>query len=256
MVMRVKGHNGYAPCRMCKITGVRVPNQPRSPYYVPLDRSRHPDSMPERYDPEDLPLRTHEEMLRHGREVQEASTQAEEDRLSRLYGVKGVPILSHLHSLTFPLSFPYDFMHLIWENTIKNLVLHWTGEFKGLGEGEEEYELSPDVWKAIGQATAAAGKTIPAAFGSAPPNPEKDKSACTADSWSLWTLYIGPVLLARRFKNRKYYDHFVILVNLLNLCLQFEMSDLDIEEVRAGFVGWVQTYEKCVLDGLDDNPDF
>ncbi|EPS98274.1 hypothetical protein FOMPIDRAFT_1126871 [Fomitopsis schrenkii] len=135
-------------------------------------------------------------------------------------------------------------MHLIWENTIKNLVLHWTGDFKGLSDGREEYELGSEVWKAVGQATAAAGRTIPAAFGGSPPNPEKDKSACTADSWSLWTLYIGPVLLARRFKKRKYYDHFVALVKLLNLCLQFEMSDDDIEEVRVGFIDWVQAYEK------------
>ena len=246
MTLRMKGHNGYAPCRMCSITGVRVPGQARSPYYVPLERSRHPDTTIKKFDPTNLPLRSHEETMRQGREVQEAPTAVEEDRLSRQYGVKGIPILSHLHSLTFPLSFPYDFMHLVWENTIKNLVLHWTGEFKGLGDGVEEYELSADVWKAIGQATAAAGKTIPAAFGATPPNPEKDKSACTADSWSLWTLYIGPVLLARRFKKRKYYDHFISLVKLLNLCLQFEMSDDDIEEVRVGFVDWVQGYEKYV----------
>jgi hypothetical protein len=42
MVMRMKGHNGIHPCQHCEIEGVQDPNNPRLPYYVPLDRSRHP----------------------------------------------------------------------------------------------------------------------------------------------------------------------------------------------------------------------
>jgi hypothetical protein len=26
MIMRMSGHNGFSPCRMCKILGVHVPN--------------------------------------------------------------------------------------------------------------------------------------------------------------------------------------------------------------------------------------
>jgi hypothetical protein len=37
MLMQMKGHNGYSPCQMCKITGVQVPDVNPSPYYVPLD---------------------------------------------------------------------------------------------------------------------------------------------------------------------------------------------------------------------------
>lgn len=61
-------------------------------------------------------------------------------------------------------------MHLIWENLLKNLVLHWTGEFKGLDDGVESYELEKSVWKAIGEATAHAGSTIPSAYGAHVPN--------------------------------------------------------------------------------------
>lgn len=42
LVMRLKGHNGYSPCRMCKITGLRQPNGGNNTHYVPLDRSNHP----------------------------------------------------------------------------------------------------------------------------------------------------------------------------------------------------------------------
>jgi hypothetical protein len=61
--------------------------------------------------------------------------------------------------------------------------------------------------------------------------------------WSFWTLYLGPILLRRRFQNPKYYTHFVDLVRLLNICLQFEITDDEIEEVRSGFIKWVSQYE-------------
>ncbi|KAJ7131032.1 hypothetical protein C8R44DRAFT_904086 [Mycena epipterygia] len=55
----------------------------------------------------------------------------------------------------------------------------------------------------------------------------------------------GPfTLLCRRFRNAKYYHHFIQLVQLLNICLQFEISDAEIEEVRTGFIEWVQLYEE------------
>ena len=54
--------------------------------------------------------------------------------------------------------------------------------------------------------------------------------------WSFWTLYLGPILLRRCFRRPKYYTHFIHLVHLLNICLQFEITDDEIEEVRMGFV--------------------
>jgi hypothetical protein len=61
-----------------------------------------------------------------------------------MYGIKGVPILSALRSLRFPQSFPYDFMHLIWENLIPNLVLFWSGCYKGMDKGQQ-YILDPHI---------------------------------------------------------------------------------------------------------------
>jgi hypothetical protein len=63
----------------------------------------------------------------------------------KAYGIKGVLLLSNFKSLCFPLSFPYNFMHLIWENVIPNLISLWTGEFKGLDEGVGEYQFMPKV---------------------------------------------------------------------------------------------------------------
>jgi hypothetical protein len=135
-------------------------------------------------------------------------------------------------------------MHLIWENLIPNLVSLWTADFKGLDQGRESYQLQRSVWEAIGEATASSSATLPSAFCAPPPNLAGDRSSCTADSWSFWTLYIAPVLLRRKFSTPKYYDHFIELVKLLHICLQFELSREGIKTLRIGFQEWVEKYEK------------
>jgi hypothetical protein len=252
MLMRMKGHNGISPCRMCGILGLRIPDSRATTHYVPLDRSRHPNvinnaAAVSSYKPTDLPLRTHDQFMAQAREVQSAPTVAAADRLSKQYGIKGVPALSQLSSLSFPACFPYDFMHLVWENLIPNLVLLWTGKFKGLDEGQGGYELGPTVWEAIGAATVKAGDTIPSAYGPRVPNLSTDSSAyVSAEMWSFWTLYIAPVVLRRRFRQQRYYDHFVRLVRLLHLCLQFDITEKEIDTIEEGFNDWVSDYERYV----------
>ncbi|KAJ3485684.1 hypothetical protein NLI96_g4778 [Meripilus lineatus] len=248
LLMRMKGHNGICPCRFCSIHGVRIPGNAKSAYYVPLDRSRHPDVANSTgikvYDASNLPMRSHTEFLSQARKVQTAKTITEEKELSQIYGIKGVPILSFLSSLSFPHSFPYDFMHLIWENVVKNLILLWTGEFKGLDEGKEEYVLEPTVWTAIGAACAASGSTIPSAYGPRPFDVSSNKVSWTADSRSFWCLFLAPVLLERRFKKPKYYTHFIELVRLMNICLQFEITREELSQLREGLIKWVKDYER------------
>lgn len=234
---------------MCSIRGVKVPGT-RGPFYVPLDRSSHPPvpgqaNTIKKYSPQELPMREHVQFLEQAHEVQSNPVNAVAERRAKEYGIKGIPILSRLPSLSFPTSFPYDFMHLIWENLIKNLVLHWTGNFKDLGEGTEEYEFSKSLWEAIGEATHRAGSTVPSAYGPRLPDIAGERgNYVTADMWSFCTLYLAPVLLRRRFKKLRYYQHFTRLVRLLNICLQFEISDSEIDELEEGFIKWVEDYER------------
>jgi len=57
-------------------------------------------------------------------------------------------------------------------------------------------------------------------------------------------MFLGPVVLRRRFQRPKYYNHFVRLVGLLNLCLQFELTDVEVDQIRTGFIQWVEEYEE------------
>ncbi|EJF59697.1 hypothetical protein DICSQDRAFT_64556 [Dichomitus squalens LYAD-421 SS1] len=251
IIMRMKGHNALVPCQMCNIHGIRIPDSRNLIHYVPLDRSHHPDvrSYPDTvqvYDPLSLPLRSHAQILSQAREVQSALTGAEAERLAKQYGIKGLPLLSALDSLSFPASFPYDFMHLIFENVIKNLMNLWSGNYKDLDDGLENYELKSAIWEDISAASEESGLYIPYVYGLRPPNVASDKTSWTADTRSFWMQYIGPVLLKGRFAQPKYYEHYLLFVHLVRKCLQWEVSSADVQYIREGFAQWVTTYEQCV----------
>jgi hypothetical protein len=246
MLMHMKGHNGLCPCRMCSIVAIRTPDSRNKIHYVPLSRRNHPAPTDVvEYRPESLPLRSHDHFMAQAEEVESAPTEIQREQLAKAYGIKGIPFLTALRSLRFPQSFPYDFMHLIWENLIPNLVLFWSGRYKGMDEGQP-YVLSPHIWQAVGATSAAATRTIPSSFGTSIPNPATDSSYFTSSTWSVWSLFIAPTVLRGRFPEDCYYKHFCSLVRILNLCLQFEISEEDINEIELGIRKWVVEYERCV----------
>ncbi|KAI0083042.1 hypothetical protein BDY19DRAFT_987984 [Irpex rosettiformis] len=127
-------------------------------------------------------------------------------------------------------------MHLIWENVSR--------DYKGSDTGRENYGLSAMLWEAIGSASAASGSTIPSAFGPRSPNIASEKVSWTADSRSFWTLFVALIVLKGRFTHDKYYNHFVDFVELINKCLQYEIEQSEVAEVREGFICWVKKYEE------------
>jgi hypothetical protein len=240
-LLRLKGHNAISPCRACRIKGIRNTESGGKTHYTPLHR---PDG--KSYDPLDLPLRTHDEFLRQAIQVAMAPSDAEEDRRARLFGIHGVPLLSTLSSLSIPASFPHDFMHLM-ENIIPSLIALWAGNYKGLDVGTEDYEIHHTVWEAIGNTCSASGSTIPASFGCCVPNIATERHHFIAESWLLFATFLGPVLLRQRFANPIYYQHFIKLVALINMCLKLEISAHELDIVKKGFADWVSDYERYTL---------
>jgi len=196
------------------------------------------------YDPHNLPYRSHQEFVKQAAEVLDAPSDAASNALAKEYGIKGLPFMSLLGSIDLPCSFPYDFMHLIFENLIPNLIRHYTGDYKGLDCGVEDYQLPKSVWDAICEAGAKSGDTIPSCFGARISNLGTERSSMTAEMWSFWAMYIGPVLLKGKFSKPKYYKHFVKLANLIHHCTSFKLKHNDIEAIRTGFIEWVETYER------------
>ena len=92
---------------MCEIIGLRISNSRATTHYIPLNHAGHPQVQAgnvDTYDPEHLPLRMHSGFLAQANQVQSASSNAEADRLSKKYGIKGGPVLSYLASLMLPAS--------------------------------------------------------------------------------------------------------------------------------------------------------
>jgi len=235
MLMKMKGVNGLSPCRACTIKAIPIPGDGTNrTHYVPLSTNLAGLG------------REHEELMMQAKEVDQAPTKAAADNLAKEYGIKGTPILSFLNSIALPQSFPFDFMHIAWENVIKTLVAHWTGDFKGLDQGVEHYELGK-AWKTIGAIGATSGPTIPSAYGPRIPDVSQKGSYMSADMWTFWTKFLAPILLRKAFKKPEYFEHFIDLVELFNICLQFEISKVEVDWLRTGFKRWVQGYERSVF---------
>jgi hypothetical protein len=199
------------------------------------------------WDPFDLPTRTEDDLRRHLERIRTARTTAERKALATHYGINGKTLLLRIPSLSFEHSFPYEFMHLIFENVCPMLVKHWTGTgiFKNCEPADAGYWLAPRVWEQIGKETAEAYKTLPTDFVGA--MPDISKSKYKAEYWSFWMQHVGPILLRNRFPNDKFYKHYCDLVTIIKLCLQFTITDQELEDLQQRIVNWVEKYEKYQL---------
>jgi len=195
MLMHMKGRNSLFPCQICGIKGIRIKDLQNRMLYMLLSHCNHPNPTNViEYHPERLPLHSHDSFMVQAKSVESAPTLIWQEELAKAYGIKGVPLLSALGSLKFPQLFPYDFIHLIWENLIPNLILFWSGNYKGMDEGQP-YVLDPHIWQVIGATSAEASKTIPLSFGVSIPNPAKDCLYFISSTWSVWSLSIAPTML-------------------------------------------------------------
>ncbi|KAJ7124120.1 hypothetical protein C8R43DRAFT_1147581, partial [Mycena crocata] len=140
-------------------------------------------------------------------------------------------------------------MHLFFENIIPNLISHWTGKFKGLDTGREDYEIPEDVWEEIWKETADAMKDIPASFSrSLAAGPGK----FTAEAWSFWFVYMAPTLLKDRFSHPKYHKHACDLSDIIKSCFQFTITHSELDILENKIICWLQTYERTYYQYKED----
>ncbi|CAE7076308.1 unnamed protein product [Rhizoctonia solani] len=249
-LMYMKGHNGKRPCRACRISGVRnpdhTPGEDHKTNYTALSRpfttGRHE---PREIDPLNLPQRNHTEFIIQANLVETAHNDAEADRRARHFGINALSPLSCLSSLDFPVSFPHDFMHAMFENVIPLLIDLWTHgrKFSTFGSGDEDYIIDTDLWKSICLACVQSGGTIPAIFGCRVPNLALERSQTTAESTLIFATLLAPALLRNRLGGQ-YYKHFVELVNLIDTCLALETHTFEIPKIRERFANWVLYFER------------
>ncbi|QRW17362.1 Transposase family tnp2 [Rhizoctonia solani] len=234
------GHNGRFPCRFCLMSAIQGATAGGGTHlYCPLHRKEEPF-----FDPMKLPARTHQECIEQGLTVLQAQTSNAQSKLATATGVKGVSSLARLPSISIPASFPIDIMHMIFINIIPQLIDIWTGNFNNMDEGKGTYHINPILFKRIGEIVANSGSTIPTSYGCRVPDiSAPSHGSATAEAWSIFGGYLGPYVLRKRFRNPKYYQHFVRLIKLVNQITSYEIKRSDIPEIRKGFIRWVKEYE-------------
>ncbi|KAJ7240905.1 hypothetical protein C8J57DRAFT_1192923 [Mycena rebaudengoi] len=132
-------------------------------------------------------------------------------------------------------------MHLAFENTAPNMYKHWSGKFKGLDTGVEDYEIPEAVWEEIWQETADAVPHIPADFVRVLGN---NPSYYTAEAWCFWIVYLAPALLKGRFPHEKYYLHACQLSSIIKRCIAFKLTYTQIDILEEDIIDWVEKYEE------------
>ena len=134
-------------------------------------------------DPLNLPLQAHKDWAVATARLANATYVNDQKTLAMELSIKGMPTWTRVGSINYAHGVPWDFMHLLFENVVKNLVYMWMGKFKGLDARSEEYIIPPAIWKEIGQETVNAVKDILGAFVRSLGNLAEDSSYFTTEGW-------------------------------------------------------------------------
>jgi hypothetical protein len=243
--LNTKGHNGICLCHSCNIKAVSSRSDSgKTTYYVPL---MHPGQS-QWVDPRNLEhwRRKHGDWADTALRIQNATTKKDKNALAKHYGIKGMPGLSQrVNSMDFARGIPWDFMHLLYENVVKNLVNLWKGKYKGLDDGTQDYIIPEHIWKQIGEETVDAVKDIPLAFVRSLGNIDNDQSNYTAEAWAFWFMYLAPFLL-KNWLSDLCFQHMCQLVDILKTCIRFILQADEIDALDDQIISWVQEYERRV----------
>ncbi|KAF7314658.1 hypothetical protein MKEN_00939600 [Mycena kentingensis (nom. inval.)] len=205
---------------------------------------RHPDDLPLRtpaaaWNPSKLPSRSEDSFNKAEAKLDEAAADGKKTYRRQLvthYGIKGPPVLRRVGSLDRPGSYPWDIMHLFFENVIPALVKLWSGKFPGVNTRLQPFFLSETTWREIWAETSAAVGTIPSQFArSLAGAPNK----FTAEAWCFWFLYLAPALLKGRLAD-PYHTHMRELGRIIRICMQLSYTREELERLR-------RTSPVCIL---------
>lgn len=239
-LLRLKGHNGKAPCRACFMQGVRYTLESGGTvYYYPLTSPGEGDDP---FPPDDLVMRDHGTFLHCYRTMEEARTDRERKDLAIECGLNSRPLFDRLGSIDLACCAPYELMHLLFENLVPNMLQHWKGIFKWL-EDDPASRVSDADWQQIGILTQQATRTIPSQFSGTLPNIDTDMGLYKAEASSFWFMYLGPILLNGRL-NREHYRHYLAMREIFVWCLDLEITAAQVDALETKIQKWVQEYER------------
>ncbi|KAG8737100.1 hypothetical protein FRC12_017271 [Ceratobasidium sp. 428] len=232
---------------MCYVQGI-LPATGGTTRYVPLTPPGANRGLPPRL----LIRRTHNLFLHHYVTLDALDGfPARRRRAAQELGINSRPIFASLKSIDLANCAPYDAMHLLFENLIPNMILHWIGKFKAVDQGRGHYKLDTPVWERIGELTEACAKTIPSAFVGTIPDIADQRHLFKAEGYSFWAQYIAPILLKDRL-SPVYYNHFLLMREIIIRCVQYNITVAEVNELEEMVNRWVAEYERLYYQYQDN----
>ncbi|KIK80130.1 hypothetical protein PAXRUDRAFT_36281 [Paxillus rubicundulus Ve08.2h10] len=232
-LLNIKGHNAVHSCHCCKIQGIHNVSSHGTVYYTPLETPDLPHQTRPSIDPHQLPLHMHGDFLTAISDLESATTKKGWENIAKQSGIHGPPALCQVASINYARSVPWEWMHLFLENIVPTLANLWTGQFKGLDTGTENYELM-----------ACTVANIPSAFVCVLGNIVEDCSMFTAEAWGFWFMYPTPILLKGQFEEDKYHYHMLKLSDLMKIMVKLELREEEVDILENRLIEWVEEYEE------------
>jgi Transposase family tnp2 len=215
-LFQLSGHIGEYPCRACKVQGAPYLNRyitqagpnkgnpgQQTRYYYPLSP---PNKFPPHISAEqktrtsqltsynsyiDLPLRNHDNYVKNGEMCTVDNT------VRHVLGVKGVSPFAHLPTIKFPDSVPFDIMHLVFLNFVRDLCALFNGTyFKNPILNKHPSSLSPNEWTSLG--VDMSHIESPTSWGRPPRDISKYIASFKAEDFNNFLLYYLLPLIHRR----------------------------------------------------------
>ncbi|KAF8692451.1 Transposase family tnp2, partial [Rhizoctonia solani] len=232
--------NILAISKLLSLTGFLFHYNQTSVYYVPLTHPEHSGA----WNINALPMQSHRKFLRNYDKLKDPQlTKMACNKLAQHYGINARPIFAHLKSVNLASCAPYNIMHLFFKNLVPNLIMLWTGKFKGLDKGNGLFLIPIQEWEAAGQETAKANHSIPGSFVGTLLDIAQDGHLYKAKGYLFWIQYIAPIVLKGRLQE-PYYGHMLLLWEIILLCVEMEITQEKIDKLKTMIKTWVLQYKE------------
>ena len=169
-LFKLSGHTGTYPCRACKISSTPYLNRyltksgvnkgetgknirgyyslsspTKFPPQVSIDQRERISRFPFYENHDDLPLRSHDDYIHDGK------ASLVDPSLHHTFDIKGVSPFTLLSTISFPTSVPFDIIHLVFLNFVRDLCALFNGSyFKDQSLNKHAARLSNSEWTALG----------------------------------------------------------------------------------------------------------
>jgi Transposase family tnp2 len=257
-LFRLSGHTAAYPCRACmicstpylnryltksgankgetgKITRGYYPLSPptKFPAQISADQREKISRLPSYENHDDLPLRSHDDYIHDG----EASL-ADPD-LRHTSGIKGVSPFTRHPTIYFSASVPFDFMHLIYLNFVRDLCGLFNGTFfKDTSLNKHAASLSTSEWTTFGADMAKI--EAPTSWGRPPRDISRYMGSFKAeDLYNFLMYYMRPLIHGLVSRDTFQALRRLVVLTTMATSIEIRYTDMDFIETQLTlFMKW------------------